>query len=128
MRIFIEMLEFLCYFGKNVVNNDIKMKKYFTTHVALDSLLLRTAAHRAILSLRPLFYRVFHKFGRACLDTTVKLGYNYHGCNKYTVTTNKITYLVWLSIFYQNNFTDMAYNFYKFHRYNILFFEKHHQN
>jgi hypothetical protein len=28
VRIFIEMLEFLCCFGKNVVNKAIKMKKY----------------------------------------------------------------------------------------------------
>ncbi len=48
---FLEMLEFLCCFGKNVVNEAIKIKKiwsYFTTYVALESLLLSTAARRAI--------------------------------------------------------------------------------
>jgi hypothetical protein len=32
---------------------------------------------------------------------TVKLGYNDHGYNEYTVITNKIHWSVWFSMFYQ---------------------------
>ena len=53
--------------------------------------------------------------------STVKLGYNDHGYNEYTVITNKIAYLVWFSMFYQYNFMDIANNFSKFHGYNEHF-------
>jgi len=52
---------------------------------------------------------------------TVELGYNDHGYNEYTVITNKITYLVWFSMFYQNNFMDITNKFSKFHGYNEQF-------
>ncbi len=32
-------------------------------------------------------------------NNTVKLGYNDHGYNEYTVITNKISWLVWFSMF-----------------------------
>jgi len=38
------------------------------------------------------------------LQYTVKLGYIDHGYNEYRVITNKMSWLVWISILYQNNF------------------------
>jgi len=51
----------------------------------------------------------------------VELGYNNHGYNEYRVITNKLSYLVWFSMFNQKNVMDLAYNFSKFHGYNELF-------
>ncbi len=53
---------------------------------------------------------------------TVKLGYNDHGYNEYRVIANKIACLVWFSMFYHNNFMDIANNFSIFHGYNEHFF------
>jgi len=52
------------------------------------------------------------------VNCTVKLGYNDHGYNEHTVITDKITYLVWFSMFYQKNFMDIMNNFSNFHGYN----------
>ena len=52
------------------------------------------------------------------IKITVKLGYNDHGYNKYTVITNKMSSLVWFSMVYQNNFMVITNEFSELHGYN----------
>ncbi len=54
------------------------------------------------------------------MDYTVQLRYNDHGYNEYTVIMNKITYLVWFSMFYQKDFMDITNKVSEFHGYNEL--------
>ena len=61
---------------------------------------------------------------KTVFDCTVEHGYNDHGYSKYTAIANKISNLVWFSMFYQDNFINIANNFSKFHGYNKHFFVK----
>ena len=49
---------------------------------------------------------------------TVELGYNDHGYNEYTAITNKMSWLVWFSTFYRNNFMVITNKMYRNHGYN----------
>ncbi len=52
------------------------------------------------------------------MTNTIKLGYNDHGYNEYTVITNTLSRLVWFSKFCQWNFSFIAIIIFEIHCYN----------